>query len=123
MKNKILIVDDEESIHKILVRAFRDEEVEFVSAFNGLDGLQMAKSEKPALILLDINMPQMDGNETMKRLLSNEETFGIPVVMLTGNDDSVDKVVGYELGIQDYITKPFNLENLKKRVRDIIAGN
>jgi len=122
MTTKILIVDDDEAIHRMVPRAFPSEGIEFVSAFNGADALEFAVREKPNLILLDVNMPEMDGNETMKRLQASKETFGIPVIMLTGNGEAIDTVVGYELGVQDYITKPFLLDNLRERVNKILSG-
>lgn len=122
-KIKILIVDDDEAIHKMIPRAFPGEPLEFISAFNGIEALRIAEAEKPALILLDVNMPEMNGNEAMKRLQANKATFGIPVIMLTGNGEAIDTVVGYELGVQDYITKPFELDNLKQRVKKILSDN
>ncbi len=104
-------------------RAFAKEGFDFVDAFNGREALEFAEREKPDLILLDINMPEMDGNETMKRLQANKATTGIPVIMLTGNGEAIDTVVGYELGVQDYITKPFHLDNLKERVIKVLSGD
>ncbi len=118
---KILIVDDEDNIHKVLKRIFSSTNVQPLSAFNGAEALQLAKDNKPSLILLDINMPKMDGNEVMRELRKNPETNAIPVIMLTGNGEAIDKVVGFELGVQDYITKPFDVADLRERIENVIG--
>ncbi|MCB4756614.1 MAG: response regulator [Elusimicrobia bacterium] len=113
---KILIVDDEEIIHKTLKKILNSASLELSSAYNGLQALEMAESEFPDLILLDINMPKMDGNEVMRELRKNPKTRSIPVIMLTGNGEVIDRVVGYELGVQDYVTKPFDVKDFKSRI-------
>jgi len=116
MENKILFVDDEIGIHRTLERVFKSAPYTTYSAYNGKEAIQLAKEECPNLILLDINMPQMDGYEVMRELRKNKETRKIPVLMLTANGEVVDKVIGYELGVEDYVTKPFDIDDLKKRI-------
>jgi DNA-binding response OmpR family regulator len=120
MSKKILIVDDEDHIHKVLLRLLQSSAYEVVEAYNGRECLEMAKQHRPDLILLDINMPEMNGNETMKHLRHDKETTAIPVLMLTGNGELVDKIVGYELGVEDYITKPFDAVELKSRISALL---
>lgn len=116
MNKKILVVDDEENVRKTMRRVLDYTKAEIITASNGIEAVNLAASEKPDLILLDINMPKMDGNQTMRELRKNPSTKFIPVIMLTGNGEVIDRVVGYELGVQDYITKPFEIAELKKRV-------
>jgi DNA-binding response OmpR family regulator len=118
---KILVVDDEDNIHKVLKRILTSTNVQPLFAFNGAEALQLAKEKKPDLILLDINMPKMDGNEVMRELRKSDDTKSIPVIMLTGNGETIDKVVGFELGVQDYITKPFDITDLRERVENVVG--
>ena len=121
MAIKILIVDDEEFIHKVLTRILKSESYHLFHANNGLECLDVAQKEIPDIIFLDINMPKMNGNETLKELKAGEKTFGIPVLMVSGNGEMVDKVVGYELGVEDYLTKPFDASELIERINSIVS--
>src|SRR5258706_9068849 len=119
-KRKVLIVDDDEVVQKYLVRALSEEPFDCVCAINGVDGLAMAQAEKPDLIILDINMPEMDGRQMMQELKNRKETEKTPVIMLTGNGQVIDKMAGFELGANDYITKPFSIKLLLNRIREFI---
>ena len=112
----ILLVDDEESIHKVVKRALKESGVEVQSAYDGEAALAMAKGRNYGLVLLDINMPVKNGYEVMRELRRDRQTASIPVCMLTGNGEMVDRIVGYELGVQDYITKPFDVFEFRRRV-------
>ena len=114
MSQKILIVDDEKNIVDILTYNLRKEGFETVEAYDGESGLSLAASENPDLILLDIMMPKMDGYEACKRIRANSQ---VPIIMLTARAEELDKVMGFELGADDYVTKPFGMRELMARVR------
>lgn len=120
-KKKILIVDDEEHIHKIVKKILNAPGLDLFSAMDGVEAIRQAAEVQPDLILLDINMPHMDGNEVMRDLRKNDATRPIPVIMLTGNGEVIDRMVGYELGVQDYITKPFQMDDLRQRIESVIG--
>ena len=101
MARKILVVDDEESIVKIIEYNLKKEGYEVLSAFDGEEGYKLAVEGKPDLILLDIMMPKMDGYEVCKKV---RERSDVPIIMLTARAEEVDKVVGVELGAGDYVT-------------------
>lgn len=116
MPKKILLVDDEDIIHQSIKRAFEKSPYEFLSAYNGNEGVEKASQFLPDLILLDINMPEKDGYAVVRAIRGNKGTKHIPIIMLTGLGEVVDKVVGYELGVEDYMTKPFDVESLRSHV-------
>lgn len=111
---KVLVVDDEKSIVDILEFNLKKEGYEVICAFDGEEGLEKALNEKPDLILLDIMMPKLDGIEVCKKV---RETSNVPILMLTARAEEVDKVLGLELGADDYITKPFSVRELMARVK------
>jgi len=111
---KILIVDDEKNIVDILKFNLKKEGFETVEAYDGEHALQVAASEKPDLILLDIMLPKMDGFTVCRKL---RQTMSTPILMLTARAEEVDKVLGLELGADDYITKPFSQRELMARVK------
>lgn len=117
VKNRILIVDDELSILKYVSASLRQAEYEPFIASNGQDALVMAETESPALVLLDITMPGIDGFEVLRRL---REWTHIPVIMVSARVDNNDKVKCLDLGADDYITKPFSIEELLARVRAVL---
>ena len=110
---KILVVDDETKIVDILTFNLRKEGYETIEANDGEAGLALALSENPDLVLLDIMMPKMDGYEVCKQL---RKTSQVPVIMLTAKAEETDKVLSFELGADDYITKPFGVKELIARV-------
>jgi len=111
---KILIVDDERNIVDILKYNFKKEGFTTVEAYDGEQAVEMALSQKPDLILLDIMLPKMDGFSVCKKL---RQTLSTPILMLTAKEEEVDKVLGLELGADDYITKPFSPRELMARVK------
>ncbi len=115
---KILIVEDEESILLPLEDNLRLEGYEVSSARDGLQGLSMAKDENYDLIVLDIMLPKMDGFEVCKRL--HQDKIATPILILTAKSQEVDKVLGLELGADDYVTKPFSPRELVARVKAIL---
>lgn len=117
---KILVVDDEEDILRLLDYNLRKAGFKVLLASDGPEALKTAGRENPALIILDVMLPDMEGTEVLRRLKSNETLSGIPVIMLTARGEEVDRVVGLELGAEDYITKPFSPRELLLRVRAVL---
>ena len=114
---KILIVDDEENIVDLIEYNLKNAGFKTICATNGEDGLKLAMDENPDLIILDVMMPSMDGFEVVKAL--RKETK-VPVLMLTARTDEFDRVLGLELGADDYLTKPFSMRELIARVKAIL---
>ncbi|MCQ3931598.1 MAG: DNA-binding response regulator [Chloroflexi bacterium] len=113
----ILIVDDEQNIIELASMYLKKEGFQILSAGDGLTGLTMAQNENPTLIVLDLMLPGLDGWEVCKRLRAESN---VPILMLTARDDDIDKIVGLELGADDYMTKPFNPRELVARVKAIL---
>jgi two-component system alkaline phosphatase synthesis response regulator PhoP len=116
--SKILIVEDEPDMILGLKDNFEFEGYEVVTASDGAAGLERARTEKPDLIVLDIMLPKLSGLEVCKTLRG--EGFSAPIIMLTARGQEIDKVVGLELGADDYVTKPFSIRELLARVRAIL---
>lgn len=115
MANKVLIVDDETNIVDILTFNLKREGYEVSAAYDGREGLRMARECSPDLILLDVMLPFMDGFEVCKKLRETDRLT--PIIMLTAREEERDKVFGLELGADDYITKPFSVRELLARVK------
>jgi two-component system alkaline phosphatase synthesis response regulator PhoP/two-component system response regulator ResD len=113
----ILIVDDEPNIIELASLYLNQEGFHVISAGDGLEGLDRAHAEHPALIVLDLMLPELDGWEVCKKLRAESD---VPILMLTARDDDIDKIVGLELGADDYMTKPFNPRELVARVKAIL---
>ncbi len=120
MKEKILIVDDEKDIVKMLDYNLKKEGFRTLSCHDGEDALDLASREHPDLILLDLMLPGMTGLEVCKELKKSEKASKIPIIMLTAKAQEADKVVGLELGADDYVTKPFSPRELIARVRAVL---
>ncbi len=114
MNKKILVVEDEKAIADILEFNLKKEGYEVVCAYDGEDGLGKALSESPDLILLDVMLPKLDGFEVCKGV---RKSSNVPIIMLTAREEEVDKVLGLELGADDYITKPFSMRELMARIK------
>jgi two-component system alkaline phosphatase synthesis response regulator PhoP len=117
-QNKILIVEDEPYMILGLKDNFEFEGYQVVTASDGAAGLERARTEKPDLVILDIMLPKLSGLEVCKTLRA--EGFRAPIIMLTARGQEIDKVVGLELGADDYVTKPFSIRELLARVRAIL---
>ena len=115
---KILIVEDEPNMVAGLRDNFEFEGYEVLSAYNGAEGLERALAESPDLVLLDVMMPKMSGLDVCKQLKAKRPS--IPIIMLTARGQEVDKVVGLELGADDYVTKPFSIRELIARVKAVL---
>lgn len=114
MEKKILIVEDEQAIVDIISFNLEREGYTVFAAYDGEEGVEKAKAENPDLILLDLMLPKMDGYEVCKYL---RKTMTTPIIMLTAREEEVDKILGLELGADDYITKPFSMRELLARVK------
>ena len=118
-KQLILAIDDEKDILNLLQYNLEKEGYQVLTASTGESGLEIAKSKKPAVILLDLMLPGMDGMEVCKILKGTKETKNIPIIMLTAKSAEIDQVVGLELGASDYIAKPFSVKVLLARIKNI----
>jgi DNA-binding response OmpR family regulator len=121
MANKILVVDDEQHIIKLVESRLKANGYSVVTASNGLEGFEKAKAENPDLILLDITMPQMSGKDALMKLKADKQTASIPVIMLTGRsgaEDIVDCLT--KGGAADYIVKPFMAEDFLVKINTVL---
>lgn len=118
MKNKVLVVDDEQSIVTLLQYNLEQAGFEVVTAMDGLAGKQLAESMAPDIIVLDLMLPKMDGIEVCKQL--RQQKIMTPILMLTAKDDEFDKILGLELGADDYMIKPFSPREVVARVKAIL---
>ena len=112
-----ILVDDEDSIQKLLAYPLEREGFRVLQARDGEDALRLFDSEHVDLVVLDLMLPKLDGLEVCKRLRAESQ---VPIIMLTARDDELDKVVGLELGADDYITKPFSIREFRSRVRALL---
>jgi DNA-binding response OmpR family regulator len=113
----ILLVDDEDAVQKLLTYPLERDGFRVVSARDGEEALERFGEENPDLVVLDIMLPHLDGLEVCKRLRARST---VPIIMLTARDDELDKVVGLELGADDYITKPFSIREFRSRIRALL---
>ena len=116
----ILAVDDEVHILELISFNLKSAGYNVVTALTGEEALKRCEVEKPSLVLLDIMLPGIDGLEVCRRLKGDRTTSNIPIIMLTARGDEVDKILGLELGADDYITKPFSVRELAARVKSLL---
>jgi two-component system alkaline phosphatase synthesis response regulator PhoP len=119
-KRKILIIEDDKDIVEMLDYNLKEEGYETISALNGEEGIKLAGKERPDLIILDIMLPIMDGFEVCRTLKNDDTVAHIPIIILSAKSQETDKVVGLELGADDYVTKPFSPRELIARTRAIM---
>jgi len=117
---KVLVVDDEEHIVELLKFNLVNSGYKVFTAYNGIDALKIANDEVPDLLLLDLMLPGMDGLDVCKEIKRNNETKGVAIIMLTARGEELDKIIGLELGADDYITKPFSIRELLARVKAVL---
>lgn len=112
----LLLIDDSPSIHRLLGFKLKKEGLEFITAFSGVEGLEIARRQPPSLILLDLNMPEMDGFQVLRELKNDPRTIQIPVIVLSGSTEATEKVRAFDLGAMDYVCKPFDVHELRARI-------
>ncbi|MBP3820664.1 response regulator transcription factor [bacterium] len=120
MDNKILVIDDDNSINELIKINLELAGYKVYQAFDGIRGFALAKQELPSLIILDVMMPEVDGFTVAKRIRENNETKEIPIIMLTALSQLNDKINGFNIGVDDYLVKPFEIEELLVRVRALL---
>ena len=116
----VLLIDDCYDVYRLLRARLRSESIDLIGVTSGAEGLQSALDIKPSIILLDLDMPEMDGFEVLRHLKGDPRTLGIPVIVLSGIQSPHDQVTAFDLGAVDYITKPFELTELRIRVRSAL---
>ena len=117
MTHRILVVDDEPAVSDLLVYNLRKAHYEVMIAANGQEALQQARQTPPDLILLDLMIPEVDGLDVCREL---RKTSDVPIIMITARGEEIDRVVGLELGADDYVTKPFSVRELMARVKAVL---
>lgn len=118
--NKILVIDDDSAINELIKINLELSGYKVFQALDGVKGFALAKQELPNAIILDVMMPEVDGFTVAQRIRQNPSTKNVPILMLTALSQLQDKVKGFDLGIDDYLTKPFEMEELKVRLRAIL---
>jgi DNA-binding response OmpR family regulator len=117
MTQRILVVDDEPAVTDLLAYNLRKAHYEVLTAADGKSALRLAKESKPDLILLDLMIPEVDGLDVCREL---RKSSGVPIIMITARGEEVDRVVGLEIGADDYVTKPFSVRELMARVKAVL---
>jgi two-component system alkaline phosphatase synthesis response regulator PhoP len=117
MPAKILAIEDEKDIVRLLKYNLEKEGYIFLSSYDGLSGLELAKKEKPDLIILDLMLPKLDGMEVCREVRKESQ---VPIIMLTAKKEELDRIIGLELGADDYVIKPFSVRELMARVKTIL---
>ncbi|MFH1541704.1 MAG: response regulator [bacterium] len=118
--SQILIIEDEEDIVEALAYNLIKENYKILKAYDGQAGLRLARARIPDLILLDLMLPGIDGIDVCKQIKQDQKTKHIPIIMLTAKSGEVDKVLGLELGADDYVTKPFSVRELIARIKTVL---
>jgi two-component system phosphate regulon response regulator PhoB len=117
---RILVIEDEADIREVLDYNLKSAGHEVVEAARGMDGLRLVREREPDLVLLDLMLPDMPGTDVCRSIKDNPATRTLPVVMLTARGEEIDRVVGFEIGADDYITKPFSVRELVLRIRAVL---
>src|SRR5512136_1542767 len=117
---KILIVDDEKDIVDLVAYNLEKEGYETLKALAGEKALQLVRTKNPDLVVLDLMLPGIQGLEVCKRIRKVPETAAIPIIMLTAKGEEIDKIIGLEVGADDYITKPFSVKELQARIKAVL---
>lgn len=120
MNNKILVIDDDKSINELVKVNLELAGYKVLQAYDGTKGFALVKQELPSVVVLDVMMPEVDGFTVAKRIRQNEATKDIPIIMLTAMSELNDKVNGFNIGVDDYLVKPFEIEELLVRVRALL---
>jgi DNA-binding response OmpR family regulator len=121
MAKKILVIDDEPELSKAIAIRLKASGYDVITAQDGVEGLEKAKSSKPDLIVLDILMPKMDGYEVCRLLKFDEKYKSIPIIMLTAKAQDIDRAIGKKVGADDYLTKPFETQDLIGKIKKYLG--
>ena len=116
-----MIVDDDPVVRRMLQLTFEAEGFEVVTAADGVEALAAVRGERPAILVLDIMMPKLDGMKVMRELKADDDLRNIPVILLSAKGRNVDQKIGFEVGADDYITKPFSPRKLVERINAILG--
>lgn len=116
-KPRVLLVDDSVVVHRLLQARLKHEDISLEMCLSGAEAMERIKAQAPSVILLDLQMPEMDGFEVLRRLKDSATTHNLPVIVLSGKSGSEDKVAAFDLGATDYITKPCDMAELRARLR------
>ena len=119
-EEKILVVDDEEHIQELIKFNLEKSGYKVICADNGIDAIRLAKEQFPQLMLLDLMLPGMDGLDVCKEIRKDSSMSNMPIIMITAKGEEIDKIIGLELGADDYITKPFSVRELIARIKAIL---
>ena len=119
-KPVVLLIDDSPSIHRLLAYKLKNEGLEFLAAFTGGEGIELAVSQTPSLILLDLTLPDMNGLDVLRALKENPKTLTIPVIIISSNNSSQEKVAAFETGAMDFVCKPVDVPELRARMQSAI---
>ncbi|MGK0469231.1 response regulator [Clostridium sp.] len=117
---KILVVDDEEHIQELIKFNLEKNGYKVILSDNGIDAIKLAKEHLPQLMLLDLMLPGMDGLDVCKEIRKDSSMSNMPIIMITAKGEEIDKIIGLELGADDYITKPFSVRELVARIKAIL---
>ncbi len=120
MAKKLLIIEDAVSLCEILGRFLKENGFDVIAAYDGEQGLSMARQEKPDLIILDLGLPKMPGEEVCREVRKDSSVCSIPIIMLTAKDDEVDMILGKVIGANAYYTKPFNSDRLLREIKALL---
>ncbi len=119
MKKRILVVDDEKNIRELIKFNLENEGYEAIEAVNGKEAIEKA-DQSIDLVILDLMLPEIDGLNVCKKIRKDDELGNLPIIMLTAKSEDIDRIIGLELGADDYITKPFNMKELVARVKALL---
>jgi len=119
-KKKVLVIDDSRLILKIISDELENRGFEVIAAADGVQGLKITKDSRPDIIILDLILPGLSGEQVCKEIRRGEESSGIPVIMLTAKDTDADKIIGRVIGADCYIPKPFAMDNLLNEITRLI---
>ena len=117
---KVLIIEDEEHISELVKYNLEASGYQVIAAYDGEEGLKAVFEHKPDLVILDLMLPKMDGISVCNKLRNNKETEDISIIMLTAKSSETDKIIGLEIGADDYITKPFSVRELQARIKTVL---
>ncbi|MFH1723051.1 MAG: response regulator [Elusimicrobiota bacterium] len=120
-RRRVLVVDDDDAVRRTVTKSLGGGEYEVLTARDGMEGLDMARAHRPDLVVVDVMMPRLDGYGMLAEMMNDPFTNHIPVLMLTGLADQENMIHGLNFGADDYVAKPFNADELRFRIKNLIA--